>query len=306
MDSNKDNILKAFDLWESFKKDILYKNRFIVNHEILDFLKYFAEKNPKNIEEGTILFRARPFTGDSSFLYYLNNEFHNDDAESESAVNRLGKLMKEAEIKFKSESGFWGFNKNDSFIPPSNDYVADGRANPAFITYLYTAEQPYTALVEVRPYLGSRVSIAEIEVKESFIIADFSYESLGSFMDEKLEYEQMLLYFIMKDFSAPTDSNKKDYIPIQYIAEFIKNLGYEGIRFNSSLYSKGRNITIFNYDKCEPVGSKLYEIEDICFEAKGIAPKNEKSLIHEKLLPYKQKNFFDFLTNLKTNKRDEI
>ncbi|EJV56387.1 hypothetical protein IEM_05269 [Bacillus cereus BAG6O-2] len=93
-------------------------------------------------------------------------------------------------------------------------------------------------------------------------------------------------------------------ILIQYIAKFINNLGYEGIKFNSSLYKKGRNITIFNYDKCEPVSSKLYEIDDICFEVKGIAPKNEKSLVHEKLLPYKQKNLYDFLMNLKANKKD--
>lgn len=42
-------------------------------------------------------------------------------------------------------------------------------------------------------------------------------------------------------------------------------------------------ITVFNYEKCQPISSKLYEIEDICFEAKGIAPLNEKALIHHKL-----------------------
>jgi hypothetical protein len=93
-------------------------------------------------------------------------------------------------------------------------------------------------------------------------------------------------------------------IPIQYIAKFIKNLGYEGIKINSSFYKKGRNITIFNYDKCELVSSKLYEIDDTCFEGKGIAPKNEKSLVHEKFLHYKQKNLYGFLINLKANKKD--
>jgi hypothetical protein len=99
--------------------------------------------------------------------------------------------------------------------------------------------------------------------------------------------ERKLMFLIMEDFSTPTDSDKSSYIPCQYNAELIKAMGIEGIKFNSSLHGAGRNITIFNYEKCQPISSKLYKIEDICFEAKGIAPLNEEELVHHKLEPYK-------------------
>ncbi|WP_217437227.1 RES family NAD+ phosphorylase [Paenibacillus sp. JMULE4] len=152
----------------------------------------------------------------------------------------------------------------------------------------------YTALVEVRPYLNSLVSVASIQVKEALIIADLTYDGFA----KTDGIENYLFYLIMTDFSKPSNSNKKDYIPTQYITEFIKSLGFEGIRFNSSLYGRGRNVTIFNYNKCEAVDSKLYQINDICYEAKAIAPEQEEDLVHYKLLPYKEKDREELLNYL--------
>lgn len=153
----------------------------------------------------------------------------------------------------------------------------------------------------VRPYLNSKVSVAKIRIAESIVVADFSYVSFDSFEG----FEQNLIFLIMRDFSIPSDSDKKSYIPTQYVAEFIKTLGFDGIRFSSSLNRRGRNITIFNYEKCHPIGSKLYDIEDICFEAKGISPLNEKALIHHKLEPNKLKQsddlFKKFVSIMKNN-----
>ena len=67
---------------------------------------------------------------------------------------------------------------------------------------------------------------------------------------------------IQEAFSKPT-SNPDDYIPTQIIAEYIKSLGYDGIRYNSSLHFGGVNLTIFNYEKCEAVSSQDFRIEDI-------------------------------------------
>jgi len=160
--------------------------------------------------------------------------------------------------------------------------VTDGRANPSFIKYLYTAESPYTALAEVRPYLGGNISVAEIKVTEEIKIADFSYHGVDS-INNSLEDNLMLL--IMWKLSEPINTNKHDYIPTQYIAEYLKNLEYDGIKFNSSLHTGGCNITIFNYHKCKAVSSKLYEIKDICIDSKCIAPLNEQGLKHSKLKP---------------------
>jgi hypothetical protein len=284
-------ITKAYELWSSFKEEVLYENRYIVNHEVLDYLKHFSERNQKTIDYETILYRARLYTEDETFIQYLGSNFNDEGLDN---TDRLMMAYRKHQINSRHESGFWGYDEKGSFVPSNNDFVNDGRANPVYIKYLYTAEEPYTALVEVRPYLNSKVSVAKIKVNESLVIADFSYESFGNFEG----FEQNLIYFIMRDFTNPSNSDKKSYIPTQYVAEFMKTLGIEGIRFNSSLHGRGRNITIFNYDKCQAVGSKLYQIEDICFEAKGIAPINEKKLIHEKLKPYKKKQLNESIEGL--------
>jgi hypothetical protein len=295
MKIDRELLLKAYYLWASFKEEVLYKNRFIIKHEVLDYLKQIAEIYRKTIEKDTILYRARIYTGDDSFLHYLNTK--TDKTDEESFLNAYYK----AGVNFKQTTGFWGYNEKDSYVPSNNELISDGRVNPSFIKYLYTAEEPYTALVEVRPYLGSKVSIAEVRVNEPLIVADFSYESFG-----KLDgLEKKLMLMIMDDFSKPSDSDRRSYIPTQYVSEFIKTLGVEGIRFNSSLHGRGRNITIFSYEKCQPIGSKLYEIEDICFEAKGIAPLNENALIHHKLEPYRMKNVDDFFKNFATMRKNK-
>lgn len=254
----------AYKMWSDFSNEVLYKNRFFINHEVLDIIKSFSARSAEKINADQILYRARLFNVDEALSSYANKQ--KDDS--------------------NNDSSFRGYDVEGSFVSKNNDNVSDGRANPAYIIYLYTAEDAYTALVEVRPYLNSLVSVARIQVNESLQIVDFTYNGL----DKTDGVENYLFYLIMKDFSKPSNANKKDYISTQYVAEFIKSLGFDGIRFNSSLHRRGRNVTIFHYDKCEAVDSKLYQIRDICFEAKAVAPEQEGDLVHYKLLPYKEKN----------------
>lgn len=276
MDLNKDLIIEALNLWDSFKKKIQFENRFFIEHEVLTCLEKLAYQKIKMLEENTIIYRARLFKGDTTFLNYLDKE----DAKEEKDYFSW---WTEAIIKSKNDSGFWGFDESNSFIPPDNSFIEDGRANPSFIKYLYAAEDPYTAMVEIRPYLESTVSIASIKVKEEIQVVDISFDAIT----DLINVEQILMYLIMVDFSKPSDSNKMDYLPTQYVAEFMKSLGFDGIRFTSSLHKKGRNITIFNYQKCQAVDSKLYKVNDICYEAEQLAPDKSKHLIHDKLKSYK-------------------
>ncbi|MBP0723930.1 RES domain-containing protein [Bacillus sp. RG28] len=171
--SNNDELKQAFDLWNGFKEEVLYKNRFIIKHEVLKYIEEFAEKCRITIQEGTILFRARIYAEDDPFLFYVNNSINNLYEEELDNTSKLIRSYYNSQIKNKSETGFWGYNAQNSFVPPDNDNINDGRVNPSFIKYLYTAEEPYTALVEVRPYLKSRVNIAEIIVNKPLEVVDF-------------------------------------------------------------------------------------------------------------------------------------
>jgi hypothetical protein len=274
---NKEQLIEAIELWDNFKKKVLYKNRFFINDKVLDFIKDFSDKNQIIIESDTVLYRARLYSENDTYLLYNENTFSNE-------LNPIEKLYIRHNDS-RRKAGFWGYSAEKSFVPTNNELINDGRANPCFIKYLYTSEQPYTALVEIRPYLNSKVSIAEIKVGKPLKLADFSYTSYGKFDG----FERYLIFLIISEFSKPSDSDRKDYIATQCVTEFIKTMGFDGIRFNSSLHEEGRNITIFNYDDCTPTGSKLYEISDICFEAKGIAPRDASELVHSKLALYKER-----------------
>ena len=95
--------------------------------------------------------------------------------------------------------------------------------------------------------------------------------SLGTVMIPRISYyfekKQTKLineYALSQLYSKPVteDDDTLDYIPTQYIAEFVKRIGYDGIVFKSSLYNDENsvNVVIFNFDKCEAVGSVVYDV----------------------------------------------
>ena len=170
------------------------------------------------------------------------------------------------------EDGFFGFNAKESFVAPSSA-TKDMRANYKYIPYLYCTNHPYTALLEVRPRMGSIVSVATIEVKEKIALLDFTLHTVPKNMQEtKLNLFSDLSYLFSKPVAFEDDT--LDYIPTQYIAEYAKNLGYDGIAFESSLTPELRsqdivthpeldryNVVIFNYEKCYPIKSNLVKVE---------------------------------------------
>ena len=63
-----------------------------------------------------------------------------------------------------------------------------------------------------------------------------------------------------------------DYIPTQYIAEYVKTLGYDGIVFRSSYVPGGTNITLFNPEVAKAIASAPYKMDSIIYRARRIFP----------------------------------
>ena len=126
------------------------------------------------------------------------------------------------------------------------------RSNPKFICYLYVAESPTTAVYEVRPILFNAVNVAGIEVKEPLRIANIAVD-IDPNPEKEKSVDEWLLGFVQSAFSSPTN------IP----DEFFRHLGYDGIRYSSSLHNGGYNLTIYNVLKCEPVFSTDMRFEDM-------------------------------------------
>ena len=57
-----------------------------------------------------------------------------------------------------------------------------------------------------------------------------------------------------------------DYVPTQYICDYVKHLGYDGIRYKSTLVEGGINYAIFDERKFECKKVKVVHIGNIQYE----------------------------------------
>ena len=240
---------KAQELWYSFHNEVKYHHRFFPSHPVLDKLAVFAERCKLTVNAGAIYYRAR-IIDDQARLEHMIVKCYRPDCTEEEQKWYHNKANK-----------FRGLTKEGSYVPPNPDLIRDGRSNPKFIRYLYISESPTTAVFEVRPLLHNAVNVAEIEVKEHLTIANIA---VGIDIDATKDnsVDEWLMYFIQTAFSSSTN-NPDDYIASQVIAEYIRHLGYDGIRYSSSLHRGGYNLTVFDIEKCEAVSSTDLRLEDI-------------------------------------------
>ncbi|MBN2001134.1 RES family NAD+ phosphorylase [candidate division KSB1 bacterium] len=165
--------------------------------------------------------------------------------------------------------------KKDTSIPleemdkPSPEQSSNGRANPNGISYLYAAKNYYTAISEVRPYKGEMVTVARFRLKNDTKILDLrnprvtispfdvvEEESLAS-----LHAEMPYLVMLGEVLSEPVVPRVADleYLPSQYLCEFIKHRKFDGIMYKSSL-TEGDNLALFSEDSYEPVDKQDYKV----------------------------------------------
>lgn len=170
-----------------FIAEIQYRNRNPQNNKALELLNDLETNPVRILPVGTELFRCRVISDRS---------------------------------KINKEKGFYGYGKKDSFVPPA-DVTRDLRANYRYIPYLYCANDPYTALVEVRPRLGAHVSVATIQVNEELRLLDFTMANVPSKMSEA---KRNLFSDLSALYSKPVtnDDDILDYIPTQYMQNMQK------------------------------------------------------------------------------------
>lgn len=153
-------------------------------------------------------------------------------------------------------SGLPTYKTKNMFSPP-REYISSGRANPIGIPYLYLSDSIETVLYETRASYLDEVSIGKFRLKpdstDKILISDFT--EAPSLFQLKLEdvnkqiKSTLLKKIISKDLSKPMRryDSPMDYIPTQFICEFIKIVtGVSGIKFRSSLHFKGNNIVLFD------------------------------------------------------------
>ena len=163
-----------------------------------------------------------------------------------------------------------GFPVEEMGAPPKRR-SSHGRANPAGIPYLYLGSLPDTAVAEIRPHTGEFACVADFMIPEikavdlrnprklvsPFILTDAS--EIG-----QLRADLPFLERLGEELTRPVQPAGAaiDYIPSQYLCEFIKKSGFDGVVYRSSV-SDGINLALFNPEQAVGGGVELYNVAKV-------------------------------------------
>lgn len=236
-DGFEEELIKPLELsWSKFSDEIKHVNRFhLINNLDLERLKSLFKHFSKDLPKGKKFHRARICETTKG---YLANEMGN----------------------------------------PPIDKAKSGRANPQGISYLYLGSDLNTTLYEARASLYDFVCVGEFRLEENIQVINLSKNTYDPFVlaeNDSLEEVMMHSQFIEKlnqELSKPRRRNDSelDYLPTQYLSELIKSMGYSGIEYQSSLYSSGYNLAIFNPEVFKCIDVKVYDIQEINLKSKPI------------------------------------
>lgn len=152
---------------------------------------------------------------------------------------------------------------NERISAPDTKLVNGGRLNRQGVSFLYLATNIETAINEVRPDPGHKVSIGKFQSTKKLKIVDFDKAFINLSDNEELLDKFKFLNHIDQLFSRRiTQDERHKYIITQFFAEIFRKLGFDGIKFTSSLGS-GKNLLIFNPKDFKYVDSKKNKVYDI-------------------------------------------
>lgn len=179
-------------------------------------------------------------------------------------------------------------NPEEGYIPcgyppermkPLSGSATEGRANPKGLPYLYVATKEQTAMAEVRPWVGSYVSVAQFKILRDLRIMECTSPEpplrLSFQIDDNTPPEEPpsdvreaeVWYDIDQAFSRPVSPSDQtaDYVPTQVLAEFFRTNGFDGVAYRSSL-GEGHNIVLFDVDCADLINCQLFEVKSVEFK----------------------------------------
>ena len=173
-------------------------------------------------------------------------------------------------------------------MKPRKHRAKEGRANPTGIPVLYLASCQQTAISEVRPWIGTELSVAQFKIARDLNALDLS-RGHGEFWIGHLTLKQITKSGIVNPeakekavwieidnaFSDPVtpSDDVADYAPTQILAELFRGAGYDAIVCRSHFGEKGYNIALFNVDDAEPITAVPCRATNINIEFDEIGDK---------------------------------
>ena len=162
-------------------------------------------------------------------------------------------------------------------MKPEAGRAFEGRVNPKGIPCLYLATERDTAMSEVRPWIGSYVSVAQFRIVRELRVVDCSVNDSRSSIErfDKRVFGELsadgwtseVWSDIGRAFTEPTtrSDDTADYAATQVLAELFRDRGYDGVVYKSAFGEEGFNIALFNIEDAELLCCSLYEAKAACY-----------------------------------------
>jgi hypothetical protein len=158
---------------------------------------------------------------------------------------------------------------------PPKEKTGAGRANPVGIPYLYISSDQETTLYETRISLHETISLGEfvtvlplsvVSLKNINEYGPFEIEEKGFTIEEFISVKPYLLK-LGSELSKPVrkQDSDLDYIPTQYLCEFIKSIGFDAVEYRSAMNPSGYNLAVFNDQKLTCVNSTFYSVKGLTY-----------------------------------------
>jgi len=244
--SDKD-YLKEFGIvkgknWQEFANSIKYDNRFHNGIFNPDAFAVFLSYSVKIYSEGTKMLRAR--------ICHSKNRL---------SIDEMG-------------------------APPSEKLQA-GRINPEGIPVLYLSSEKETTLKEVKASVFDFVTIGDFIATKSIKVVDLlKLATISPFLlqnknekDTNILTQYVINRKVLKDISTEVakplrrNDSTLEYLPTQFIAEFIKSQGYDGVEYASTVSERSYNLAMFDKTSFKCENTYVCEISKLSYETKEIS-----------------------------------
>lgn len=237
------------------------ESRVDVAVELVDYDPY---KDSMGIAEDDKNYDWRVFCNEIRHVSRFHPKTFNSETFTAIASANKFTLFKDS-IMFRAriQNDMVGFPSENMSSPPPK-LATFGRMNPQGISYLYLSNLEDVCIAEVRPNNSDLLSIGTFKAVENLVLMDAFEPFLCPFLYRNnlldMYKAQSLLFGLSIALSTPI--NPKDsyleYLPTQYICEFIKSLGFDGIKYKSS-QGEGYNFALFSDDNvvCTKVKTNL-------------------------------------------------
>ena len=274
----KESLRDDWDIFNGGIEGIQTLVKALCSHEISQDDDIFIEKvfipqmRDEDFLDNYAAVRGLTWKEFSDYIKYTNR-FHNTYFNTDAFATLLSMSVKsydEGSSFFRARicSVAEGYQCDEMYGPPMGKRNA-GRINPEEMGVLYLSYDKETILYETRANVYDFVSIGEFKTKQKIRLFDlsgiakvspFDYGDIAQFAVNREVFREM-----SKEIAKPVrrSDSPLEYLPTQFIAEFVKSQNYDGVEYESTIKRGGRNIALFDENLVECVDVNTVEITDI-------------------------------------------